>query len=60
MVQVPVLGLDGTEPALLESWIGEGTLPVLGRLRAEGADARLKNLPYFRRRDAGRAAKLSL
>ena len=48
MVQVLVLGLDGTEPTLLERWIGEGALPVLGRLRAEGAYARLRNRPYFK------------
>lgn len=45
---VILLGLDALPPGLLESWVADGELPVLGRLMAQGAYARQKNFDLYR------------
>ena len=45
---VVAIGLDATDPVLLERWIGEGHLPNLARFRDAGAYARLTTFPYCR------------
>jgi predicted AlkP superfamily phosphohydrolase/phosphomutase len=39
--RVVVLGLDGLDPTLVETFMGQGTLPNLARLRAQGTFAPL-------------------
>ena len=39
--RVLMIGLDAAEPALIERWTADGTLPVLRRLRARGSYRRL-------------------
>ena len=45
---VVVLGLDATDPVLLERWLDEGKLPNLARLRSAGAYARLTTFDMCR------------
>ena len=45
---VIALGLDATDPVLLEKWIDAGHLPTLARLQREGAYARLTTFEYCR------------
>ena len=45
---VIAIGLDAADPNLIETWIAEGYLPTLSRLRAEGAYGRLKTYEYYR------------
>jgi predicted AlkP superfamily phosphohydrolase/phosphomutase len=40
--RVVILGLDGMEPTLAERFMAEGKLPNLGRIRKDGAYARLQ------------------
>lgn len=39
--KIMVLGFDGVDPELMEKWMGEGKLPNLVRLRAQGVFLRL-------------------
>ncbi|MEL6137676.1 MAG: alkaline phosphatase family protein [Cyanobacteria bacterium J06628_6] len=45
---VIAIGLDATEPSLIEEWIAAGQLPALARLRATGSYQRLQNQGYYR------------
>lgn len=45
---VVALGLDAADPVLLERYMAAGHLPVLSRLRQEGAYARLTTFEYCR------------
>ncbi len=45
---VIAIGLDATEPALIEEWIAAGHLPTLAQLSAKGSYQRLQNLGYYR------------
>ena len=45
---VIAIGLDATEPALIEEWIEAGHLKNLARLRQQGSYQRLKNFGYYR------------
>ena len=48
MRPVVAIGLDATDPVLLERWLDAGHLPNLARLRAGGAYGRLTTFPYCR------------
>lgn len=45
---VIAIGLDAADPSLLETWMSQGHLKNLRRLRAQGAYTRLNNLDYYR------------
>lgn len=45
---VIAIGLDATEPALIEGWISAGKLPNLAKLREQGSYQRLQNIGYYR------------
>ena len=45
---VLAIGLDATDPLLLERWMEQGHLPNLARLRQQGAYGRLTTFPYCR------------
>jgi predicted AlkP superfamily phosphohydrolase/phosphomutase len=45
---VIAIGLDATDPVLLERWLDAGYLPNLDRLRRSGSYARLTTFPYCR------------
>ncbi|HYC03996.1 MAG TPA: alkaline phosphatase family protein [Azospirillaceae bacterium] len=44
---VIAIGLDSAEHTLVDRWIAEGKLPVLAKLRQEGARARLENFAVY-------------
>jgi len=46
--RVIAIGLDATDPLVLEQWIDEGRLPNLARFRARGAFGWLENVRYYR------------
>lgn len=45
---VVAIGLDATDPVLLERWIEAGHLPNIARFRGAGAYGRLTTFPYCR------------
>ncbi|MBW4519068.1 MAG: alkaline phosphatase family protein [Scytolyngbya sp. HA4215-MV1] len=45
---VVAIGLDAADPHLIETWMAQGYLKNLRRLREQGAYARLKNFDYYR------------
>lgn len=45
---VIAIGLDAADPALLESWMEQGHLPTLRKLRQEGAYGRLRTFEHYR------------
>lgn len=45
---VIAIGLDATNPQLLENWMDQGLLPNLARFRAEGAFGTVNNVRYYR------------
>lgn len=45
---VIAIGLDATEPAVLEKWMADGHLTNLRRLREQGTYGRLQNIDYYR------------
>ncbi|MBE9181754.1 alkaline phosphatase family protein [Oculatella sp. LEGE 06141] len=45
---VIAIGLDAADPRLIETWMAQGHLKNLRRLRDEGAYARLKSFDYYR------------
>ena len=45
---VIAIGLDSTDPQLLERWMKEGYLPNLRRLRQQGTYGRVQNTEYYR------------
>ena len=46
--KVIAIGLDAADPELLETWMAQGYLKNLKRLREEGAYGRLTNLQYYK------------
>ena len=46
--RVIAIGLDATDPLLLEQWMDEGHLPNLARFRARGTFGSLENVRYYR------------
>lgn len=42
------LAIDGPAPGLLARWVAEGRLPVLARLQAQSAQARVRHVKRFR------------
>ena len=46
--RVIAIGLDATDPVLLETWMDAGHLPALDRLRRQGAYGRLTTFDYCR------------
>lgn len=45
---VIAIGLDASNPRLLEKWMDQGLLPNLARFRAEGAFGTVNNVRYYR------------
>ncbi len=45
---VIAIGLDAADPKLLETWMSQGYLQNLNRLREEGAYGRLSNIDYYK------------
>ncbi len=45
---VIAIGLDSTDPQLLECWMKEGHLPNLRRLRKQGSYGRVQNIEHYR------------
>ena len=45
---VIAIGLDATDPKLLERWMDAGHLPTLARFRADGAFGWVDNVRYYR------------
>lgn len=45
---VIAIGLDAADPSLIETWMSQGHLKNLSRLRERGAYARLNNFEYYR------------
>lgn len=45
---VIAIGLDATEPALIEEWINAGELKNLAKLSEKGSYQRLQNIGYYR------------
>lgn len=45
---VIAIGLDAADPALMETWMAEGHLPNLSKLRQQGAYGHLTNLEYYK------------
>lgn len=45
---VIAIGLDAADPNLLETWMSQGYLPNLKRLRDQGAYGRLSNIDYYK------------
>jgi predicted AlkP superfamily phosphohydrolase/phosphomutase len=45
---VIAIGLDAADPVLLESWMSQGYLKNLSRLREQGTYCRLENLEYYK------------
>ncbi|MBD2103816.1 alkaline phosphatase family protein [Leptolyngbya sp. FACHB-261] len=43
---VVAIGLDGADALLIETWMSQGYLPNLARLRESGVYGRLANVPY--------------
>jgi len=46
--RVVALGLDATDPGVLERWMDAGVLPRLAALRREGAFSLVQNVRYYR------------
>ena len=45
---VIAIGLDSTDPVLLEEWLSQGHLKNLSQLRQQGAYGRLVNIDYYK------------
>lgn len=45
---VIAIGLDATDPVLLEGWMDRGLLPNLAALRAKGSYGWVRNMEYYR------------
>jgi predicted AlkP superfamily phosphohydrolase/phosphomutase len=48
MPSVIAIGLDAAEPTLLATWMDDGSLPHLARLRGRGAAGTIRNIQYYR------------
>jgi len=54
--KVIAIGLDGTDPLLLEKWVGEGSLPNFAKFFEQGGYTRLKNSVEFLGENVGISA----
>jgi predicted AlkP superfamily phosphohydrolase/phosphomutase len=45
---IVALGLDAADPVLLETWMKQGHLPNLQRLRDQGAYTRVEGIPHYK------------